>query len=209
MVLGMDCLRRRLTSATAAALLVAPLAVWSACRPADAARGRDTDPVDRPLARDVALAEFRAGVPEPAGLSGGAPSRAALIAAFAGALARRDTAALGRLLLSRAEFAWLYYPTDPQGLPPYDLSPGLRWFTLRGSSDQGLRRLLEKRAGWDLKVAGVTCDPAVSHEGENTVTGPCVVHRLTAAGDTVSERLFGLLIERGGVHKFVSYANHL
>jgi len=28
-------------------------------------------------------------------------------------------------------------------------------------------------------------------------------------GDTVAERLFGLIIQRDGSHKFVSYANRL
>jgi hypothetical protein len=32
---------------------------------------------------------------------------------------------------------------------------------------------------------------------------------VTATGDTIGERLFGLVVERGGVYKFVSYANKL
>ncbi len=39
--------------------------------------------------------------------------------------------------------------------------------------------------------------------------GPCFVRRLTANRDTIEERLFGLLIERGKRFKFVSYANKL
>jgi hypothetical protein len=40
------------------------------------------------------------------------------------------------------------------------------------------------------------------------VTGPCVVD-LARDGDMLTLRLFGLLIERDGVHKFVSYSNRL
>jgi len=41
------------------------------------------------------------------------------------------------------------------------------------------------------------------------VIGPCVVRRLTAQRDTIDERLFGLIVERGGRYKFTSYANKL
>lgn len=182
--------------------LLAPLAGMLACRPADAA-------ADVSVPRAAELTQFRAGLAEPQGLSGGAPSRDALIAAFAGALERRDTAALADLVLSRAEFAWLYYPTNPQARPPYDLAPDLMWFLLRNTSEKGARRLLGERAGVPLNVVGHRCDPATSREGRNTVTGPCIVRRLTARGDTIEERLFGLILERGGRHKFVSYANKL
>jgi hypothetical protein len=36
-----------------------------------------------------------------------------------------------------------------------------------------------------------------------------VVRRLPSPGDSVSERLFGPIVERGGRFKFVSYANKL
>jgi hypothetical protein len=35
------------------------------------------------------------------------------------------------------------------------------------------------------------------------------VRRVQAPGDTVRERLFGPILERGGRFKFVSYANRL
>lgn len=49
----------------------------------------------------------------------------------------------------------------------------------------------------------------LSHERVNTVFGPCLIRRVQAPGDTVSERLFRPIIEREGRYKFVSLANKL
>jgi hypothetical protein len=186
----------------------------AACGPAPADDWGHAGPaagvvVDSAVPREQALRRFREGVPVATGLTGGAPSREALVRAFVRATEAADTAALRALALTRAEFAWLYYPTTPQGLPPYDLSPALLWFVTEGASSQGLGRLLAERAGRPLEYAGHACDPTPSVEGENRVWGPCVVRRLRAPGDTVAERLFGQILERGGRFKLVSLANRI
>ncbi|MGH9261031.1 MAG: hypothetical protein ACRD08_14235, partial [Acidimicrobiales bacterium] len=116
---------------------------------------------------------------------------------------------LAGLALDRAEFAWLYYPTTPEALPPYDLDPDLMWFLIDGRRRQGLAHLLEERSGRTLGYVGHTCEGVASHQGNNVVWGPCLVWRRQATGDTVVERLFGAIVERGGRFKFVSYANPL
>ena len=163
--------------------------------------------VDSAIPREEALRRFRAGLPPVEMLDGGAQSRGALVRAFVRAVAAADTAALRRLTLSRAEFAWLYYPTTPQSLPPYDLAPGLMWFLIEGGSAKGARRLLSELGDRPLHHAGYRCADPPSREGANTVWGPCVVRRIQAAGDTTEARLFGPIIERGGRYKFVSLAN--
>jgi hypothetical protein len=165
--------------------------------------------VDSVIPRDEALRRFRIGLPEVDSLSGGERSRDALVQAFVRALAANDTAALRAMLMTKAEYAWLYYPTNPQGLPPYDLAPALYWFMIDGRSAQGLTQALAERGGRPLHIVGYTCDPAASHEGDNRVYGPCQLRRVQAPGDTVAERLFGPILERGGRFKFVSYANKL
>jgi hypothetical protein len=192
------------------------LAAAAACSPttpgADAAARTASyaGVVDSVVPRDEALRRFRHGLDEPGGLDGAAAtSRDALVRAFVRAVEAGDTAAALALTLTRAEFGWLYYPTTPQGLPPYDLSPSLLWFLTRGGTDKGLRRLLDERGGRPLGYAGYRCDPAPSREGANTVWGPCVVRRVQAPGDTVEERLFGLILERDRRFKFVSLANKL
>ena len=164
--------------------------------------------VDSILPRGVALARFRTSLPAVTGLYGGAASREALVRAFVGALTAGDTATLQSLTLSRAEFAWLYYPTTPQGLPPYDLAPGLMWSMIELHGTRGMRRALEEYAGRPATYVSHTCDTNTSHEGSNEVFGPCVV-RLRRDGQVLEQRLFGLIIGRDGRFKFVSLANKL
>ena len=199
MVSGMDQLRRQLTRLALRLALVG--ASFGACRPVGARTA--------PQGHDVELAKFRAGLVQPENLTGGATSQDALVTQLVRALERRDTAALVAMHLSRAEFAWFYYPTNPQSRPPYDLSPDLMWFMEHGNSDKGVRRLLDDRAGKRLGVLSYRCDAVTSRQGENTLIGPCLVRRVTAERDTIEERLFGLILERGGRYKFVSYAHKL
>ena len=157
------------------------------------------------------LTAFRAGLARPEGLEGGAPSARKLVAAWVRALEVRDTAAFAPLLLSRAEFAWLYYDAHPLSRPPYDLSPDEMWFKQQGNSAKGLREVLEKRGGRPLGFVGFRCDPVVSF-GENRFHGNCVVERRgdgAADAGLVRERLFGALVERAGRWKFVSYSARL
>jgi hypothetical protein len=165
--------------------------------------------IDSVIPRDEALRRFQAGLPVTTQLSGGAPSRDELVRRFVRALEARDTAALRALTITRAEFAFIYYPTNPQSLPPYDLSPALMWFMLDQRSQQGLGHVLEERGGRKLGAVGYECLGTASIEGENTVWGPCVLKRVQAPGDTVTERLFGQIIGRDGRYKFVSLANKL
>jgi hypothetical protein len=194
----MDEPRRELKRLAVLLMLAGAL---EACRPAGAG------PASHP--HEAELAKFRTGLVRPENLTGGAPSQDALVTQFVRAVERRDTAALVRMHLNRAEFAWFYYPTNPQSRPPYDLSPGLMWFMEHGNSEKGVSRLLEDRAGKPLGVLSYRCDPVTSRQGENTLIGPCVVRRATAARDTIDERLFGLILERSGRFKFVSYSNKL
>ncbi len=189
-------------------MLLAAALVGSGC---DRTRQASAQPahVDSVVRRAVALERFRAGMPPVESLSGGATSRDALVRQFVRALETRDTVALRRMALTKAEYAWLYYPTNPQGLPPYDLSPGLLWFMIESRGTRGLGHALEERGGRLLGYVGHDCDPTPSVEGANRVYGPCLVRRVEAPGDTVAERLFGLVIERGGRFKFISYANKL
>ncbi len=196
--------RRRIALVVAAGLVPAA----TACDRAAVARAAPVR-VDSVVARDVSLARFREGLRQPVTLSRGALSRDALVRDFVRALERADTATLNRLVLDRAEFAWLYYPTNPEALPPYDLDPELMWFLLDGRSRQGLAHLLEERSGRALGYVGHTCEGSARRQGENTVWGPCLVWRRQAAGDTLVERVFGAVVERGGRFKFVSYANSL
>jgi hypothetical protein len=165
--------------------------------------------IDSAAPRDVALRRFQEGSRRVDALAGGERSREALVRAYVRALERRDTTTLARLLLTRDEFAYLYYPTNPQGVPPYDLAPELMWFMSSQGSERGLARAMQERGGSPLGYLGHQCDGTPSREGENLVWGPCLVRRRLPDGRAGAERLFGLILERGGRYKFVSYANKL
>ncbi len=203
MVAGVDRLQHQLTG-LGLALCFAVLG----CQGGEA-RGARESHVDSLMSRDEELALFRKGLPEPTRFTGGAASREELVRRYIRALERRDTAAFRDLVLTRAEFAYLYYPTNPEARPPYDLSPGLMWFLLDGNNRKGIVRALDERGGRPLQYVGYRCDGTPSHQGANTVWARCVVRRLQAPGDTVAERLFGPIVEREGRFKFVSYANKL
>jgi hypothetical protein len=185
-------------------ILLATIAACGGGKP-DSASGR----IDSVIPADTALAQFRAGLAEPTGFSSAAPSLDDLIARFVAALERADTAALVGLVMNRAEFAYLYYPTVPEARPPYDLSAGLLWFMIDGESRKGLGGLLDARAGAPLAVVDSYCEGEPRQYGPNRVWAPCFLRRVQSPGDTVTERLFGPIVARDGAFKFVSLANKL
>lgn len=191
-------------------ILLLALASLPACRDAEARSGRDTPPPVLREANNSALRRFRAALPEVRELSGGRESQATLVRDFLSALGARDTATLRTLVLGAGEFAWLYYPTAREALPPYDLPPELMWFRHDGLSQQGIAVALETFGGREPGYVSHRCADAPRPEGANLLWGYCQV-RLTLAGraDTVEAGLFGLIVERGGRFKFVSYANQL
>lgn len=191
-------------------LLFLALGGVPACRDAEARAGQVTPPPALSAANDSALTRFRAQLPERPGLTGGREAQATLVRDFVTALGARDTATLRTLVLDAGEFAWLYYPTAREALPPYDLSPELMWFRHDGLSQQGIAVALETFGGRAPGYVSHRCADAPRPEGANLLWGYCQV-RLTLAGraDTVEAGLFGLIVERGGRFKFVSYANQL
>lgn len=165
--------------------------------------------VDSILPIEEELRRFRATLPEvaPTTLGGGAPSRDALVERFLGALEAADTVGFRDLLLTRAEFAWLYYPHTRFTAPPYELPPGLFWFQIENGTSRGFGRMLERMGGRPVHAEGYTCpsDPLV--EGPNRIWESCVVHLSPRGGEARDLRLFGSILERDGIFKFISYSN--
>jgi hypothetical protein len=159
--------------------------------------------------REAALERFREGLLRVDSLAPIATHRDSLVLRFVRAVEAADTAALGELLLTPAEFAWLYYPTSPQGFPPYDVTADLMWDLLSRQSDRGAHRLLRIAGRRPLGYAGYRCPAEPEVEGANRVWGPCRIRYRTASGDTVAARLTGPILERGGRFKFVSLTNDI
>ena len=193
-----------------AVVLIAGVVLSAGCTDREVRASEHSGPtvVDSAVPIEVALDRFRSELPKSQGLTGGFSTREELVRRFAQALEASDTAALRRMVMGKAEFAWLYYPSSPLSRPPYALPPDLLWFQMQGQTEKGASLLLSERAGTPLGYLGHAC-ASQREEGANRLYGHCVTRRVTATGDTVGERLFGLVIERGGLYKFVSYANKL
>ncbi len=193
--------------------------VFCACAPEESATktppsvgssASTTGVIDSVLPVEEALRRFRADIPvTPSGLSGGATTREQLVKSFVQALQQVDTTSLGRMLITRAEFAYLYYPTSRASKPPYEESPDLNFLRSREHSGKGIRRALKLLGGRPARYAGYMCSANTRTEGENTLWGPCTVKADTGAGAPVELSLFGTIIERAGQFKFLSYANQL
>ena len=194
-------------------LLVAGAALLSACageaRSASAAAAT-AGVVDSALPIPVLLDRFRATtVDTPTVLRGGAASPRDLVEALVGALATHDTATLRSLVLSRAEFAWLYYPHTKFTSRPYELGPELVWLQHAAASEKGAVRLLSRYGGAVLGLRSVTCADSAVSEGPNRIVGGCRVRLTSPEGAVQERRLFGALLNRDGRYKFLSYANDL
>ncbi len=172
------------------------------------AAGRAPTHVDSIFPIEESLLRFRAqSGPEPMGLSGGAPSLDALIAGFGLSLATRDTAALLDLLMTRDEFGWLYYPHTRYTQRPYELAPDVLWLQIENGASRGLGRLLDRLAGKSLGSPTYSCGTVPAVEGPNRIWEGCTVRIDPAEEDGPEMRLFGSILERDGIFKFVSYTN--
>ena len=165
--------------------------------------------IDSILPVEEEIRRFQATIAaRPLGFTDGAASRSALVADFVRALEHNDTTALMHLVINRAEFGYLVYPTSPNATPPYRQSPELVWMSRAAGTDKALTRLLSRFGGKPLGFAGLTCRSA-THEAANTLWSNCIVKRRTSEGDTVELRMFGAIVSRGSRYKFLSLTNGL
>jgi hypothetical protein len=166
--------------------------------------------IDSILPVEEEIRRFQATIPtQPTAFSNGARSRSELVKRFVRALEQNDTTALRRLVVDRAEFGYLVYPTSPNVAPPYRQSPDLVWLFRSASSDKAVNRLFGRFGGKPLGYAGFACPAAVDRQEANTLWSDCVVKRVTAGGDSVHLRMFGAIVGRGGQFKFLSLTNGL
>jgi len=195
---------------------VGTLLLWiAACVPDAASRGdapslsSAATVVDSIFPIEEELRRFRAGLPEVTALAGGASSRDELVDLFVRAVEAADTLALAPLLLTRAEFAYLHYPHTIYTAPPYELSPALLWFQMENLTSRSLTRLFQRLAGAPLHVTGYRCEDEPTIEGPNRVWSECRLLLAPPDAEPLDTRLFGSILERDGVFKFVSYSSEL
>jgi len=196
---------------TLAVIANALLAACGSDSPEAAAAAIDARPrgtVDSIFPIEEEIRRFRAVLgPDPGKFSGGAGSLDALVERFERALVEADTTAFADMLMTQDEFGWLYYPTTIFTAPPYESAPSLVWFQIENGSSRGLGRLLERLGGRPIEFTGYTCASEPLIQGLNRVWERCAV-RFDAPDEEPRElQLFGSILERDGVFKFVSYTN--
>ncbi len=155
------------------------------------------------------IRRFRAGLLDPRGLIGGADSRTALVTEFVAALASADRASLGRLTLSRAEFAYLYYPNSRDAGMTNGMPPTLRWDLMTLSSEKGIARAIERIGGKPLTLQSLDCPNPPVTTGTITMHDGCQVRIGQSDGSIFKGRLFGSIIEHAGRFKFAGYNNDM
>ncbi len=161
--------------------------------------------VDSILPPAEALERFLANEPVTDSLSWGARQRDKLVSDFLEAIAARDTAALASMLVTRAEYGFLYYPTSIYSRKPYELAPDIAWMLNAENNAKGATRLLQRLGGRPLTLIGVACNKETT-EGANRFLTECVTVFRSGVGAVERRKLFGSIIERGGRLKFLSYA---
>lgn len=163
--------------------------------------------VDSILPSGVALQRFQSELVPVHGLSAGVRSRDELVTRFVRAIESADTATLETLLVSKAEYAFLYFPTSTYSRKPYELPPGIAWLLSEQNSQKGLIRVTRRLGGKKLNYGGYECSTTVT-EGENRFWRTCLVDYVDpSSGQRVSKKLFGAIMEHAGRYKFLSYAN--
>jgi hypothetical protein len=165
--------------------------------------------IDSLLPVEEELRRFRkaiGGTPVTA-LSNGSRSREELVKRVVRGVSNRDSADLRALTLTPREFADLVYPSSPYTHPPYRTAPGLVWMHISQPNETGLKRLLTRRGGTAYEYVDHTCKSTPERQGANTLWLDCQVRVIGPTRETLTQRWFGSIIERGGVYKVVSFSN--
>lgn len=158
-----------------------------------------------PVEEDIRRFQATLG-PRPPGFRHGAATRRELVSAFVRALEQNDTTALVQLVVDRAEFGYLIYPTSPNASPPYRQSPELVWLSRSASTEKGLARLLDRFGGRPTSYSGYVCTGESEQHGPNTMWSGCAV---TRGSDGAPLKMFGPIVRHDGVYKFLSLTNGL
>lgn len=164
--------------------------------------------IDSVFTPEENLRRFQADVAAPADgrLSGGAPSSDALIRRYWTLLVAGDTLAMTPLIVSRAEYAYLYFPESIEGTS--GMPPAVGWELIVRQSGRGLTRALFQAQQGPATVVRTVCTDTPRTMGKNTLYGPCGVV-IRRDGDEETVWIAKSLMERDGVHKLLGLQNDL
>jgi hypothetical protein len=164
--------------------------------------------IDSVFTPEENLRRFQSTVAAPAGnrLSGGAPSTDDLLRRYWALLSTGDTLAMSPLIVSRAEYAYLYFPESVEGAS--GMPPAVGWELIVRQSGRGLTRALFQAQRGPSAVVRTLCSDEPRMMGKSTIYGPCgVVIRRDGTEETLW--IVKSLIERDGIHKLFGLQNEL
>jgi hypothetical protein len=164
--------------------------------------------IDSVFTPEENLRRFQATVsgPAPTRLTGGAPTTDALIRRYWDLLVAGDTLAMTPLIVSRGEYAFLYFPESTEGAN--GMPPHIGWELIMAQTGRGLTRALIAAGKGPSTVLRTQCSDEPRRMGRSTIYGPCgVVIRRNGFEETIW--LVKTLIERDGVHKLLGLQNEL
>jgi hypothetical protein len=189
--------------------LVAACSGTAEAKPTDEEVGGQPVHVDSVFPIEEEIRRFRATLTEqPRELSTDAlRDRDQLVNAFVRAIERSDALAAARLMITKAEFAYLYFEHSKYTRPPYKMSPALLWFLTVQDSEKGLSRALAAYAGSGITLRHHHCAPEPSLEGPNRIWRDCTLELQDSRGTIMTKRWFGAILERDGRYKFLSFSN--
>ena len=167
--------------------------------------------IDSAIPIPEAIRRFQATVPRaPTAFAGGASSPDDLFRRYMRALGSRDTAALRRLALSRAEFAYLYDPESKYTKEPNQLQPEFLWHFINENGEAGVGRALARYGapGWTYLRHSCGRD-SEAPRGAIVTLGPCTLSLRSPDGVEVRAPLVNEVVSRGGRFKLTGFANEL
>jgi hypothetical protein len=127
--------------------------------------------------------------------SASATSRDALVRKLVRSLNTYDAHTIGRLRLSAAEYAYVYFPSSRWVRKPYN------------ASSEPERRLINELGGRALELTSYSCDEIPLVEGDGRLWNGCRLVLKMFGRRTATLRMEGAIVERGGKFKFVDLAN--
>lgn len=146
--------------------------------------------------------------PEKLRLDGAAGSLDELLRTVERGLAASDTARLDDLMIDEREYREILFPAFPASHPPINADFETLWVLQYPDSHRGLRRLLERYGGKDIRVTALRFDEP-DQDFVNFVLHETSRLDVAVDGEPRSNvRLFGSVVEVGDQWKVLTYPDH-
>ena len=141
-------------------------------------------------------------------LEGAAESLYELLRTVERGLAESDTSRLDALMIDEREYREILFPAFPASHPPINADFETVWILQYPDSYRGLRRLLERYGGREIRVTAIRFDEP-DQDFVNFVLHETSRVDVTVDGEPRSDvRLFGSVVRVGDQWKVLTYPDH-